>query len=163
MPKYVEGVELTQEGMHAIFARMGHPEIKSGTIYNGVPTIDQEALDKQGFMPVLTGVGPKRDSGHWIMLIKGSGNQYHLFDPMGKNSGEGYQDILATQLPEGSTLSVIPNDPGLNKGLCGYWVASVGLKARAELNKDNPPDLETLGRTTTEEMRNELTDNGYLK
>ncbi|HEL8466612.1 hypothetical protein, partial [Legionella pneumophila] len=22
MPKYVEGVELTQEGMHAIFARM---------------------------------------------------------------------------------------------------------------------------------------------
>ncbi|WP_412754532.1 hypothetical protein, partial [Legionella pneumophila] len=24
MPKYVEGVELTQEGMHAIFARMGH-------------------------------------------------------------------------------------------------------------------------------------------
>ncbi|MFO9568224.1 SidE phosphodiesterase domain-containing protein, partial [Legionella pneumophila serogroup 1] len=25
------------------------------------------------------------------------------------------------------------------------------------------PDLETLGRTTTEEMRNELTDNGYLK
>lgn len=48
-------------------------------------------------------------------------------------------------------------------GLCGYWVASVGLKARAELNKDNPPDLETLGRTTTEEMRNELTDNGYLK
>ncbi|HAT9734560.1 TPA: NAD-dependent ubiquitin ligase, partial [Legionella pneumophila subsp. pneumophila] len=29
--------------------------------------------------------------------------------------------------------------------------------------KDNPPDLETLGRTTTEEMRNELTDNGYLK
>ncbi|WP_154695690.1 SidE phosphodiesterase domain-containing protein, partial [Legionella pneumophila] len=23
MPKYVEGVELTQEGMHAIFARMG--------------------------------------------------------------------------------------------------------------------------------------------
>ncbi|MFO8561286.1 T4SS effector NAD-dependent ubiquitin ligase SdeA [Legionella pneumophila serogroup 1] len=163
MPKYVEGVELTQEGMHAIFARMGHPEIKSGTIYNGVPTIDQEALDKQGFMPVLTGVGPKRDSGHWIMLIKGAGNQYHLFDPMGKISGEGYQDILATQLPKGSTLSVIPNEPGLNMGLCGYWVASVGLKARAELNKDNPPDLETLGRTTTEEMRNELTDNGYLK
>ncbi|WP_154696108.1 SidE phosphodiesterase domain-containing protein, partial [Legionella pneumophila] len=24
MPKYVEGVELTQEGMHAIFARMGY-------------------------------------------------------------------------------------------------------------------------------------------
>ncbi len=23
MPKYVEGVELTQEGMHAIFARWG--------------------------------------------------------------------------------------------------------------------------------------------
>ncbi|AMP96019.1 SidE phosphodiesterase domain-containing protein [Legionella pneumophila] len=163
MPKYVEGVELTQEGMHAIFARMGHPEIKSGTIYNGVPTIDKEALDKQGFMPVLTGVGPKRDSGHWIMLIKGSGNQYHLFDPMGKISGEGYQDILTTQLPEGSTLSVIPNDPGLNMGLCGYWVASVGLKARSELNKDNPPNLETLGQITTDAMKDELTDNGYPK
>ncbi|HHL3493901.1 TPA: SidE phosphodiesterase domain-containing protein [Legionella pneumophila] len=163
MPKYVEGVELTQEGMHAIFARMGHPEIKSGTIYNGVPTVDKEALDKQGFMPVLTGVGPKRDSGHWIMLIKGSGNQYHLYDPMGKTSGESYQDILTTQLPEGSTLSVIPNDPGLNRGLCGYWVASVGLKARAELNKDNPPNLETLGQITTDAMKDELTDNGYPK
>ncbi|HAT8876684.1 TPA: NAD-dependent ubiquitin ligase [Legionella pneumophila subsp. pneumophila] len=163
MPKYVEGVELTQEGMHAIFARMGHGDITSGSIYNGVPTIDTEALNRQGFMPVLTGVGPKRDSGHWIMLIKGPGNQYFLFDPLGKTSGEGYKNTLLAQLPIASTLSVIPNEPGLNKGLCGYWVASVGLKARAELNKDNPPDLETLGRTTTEEMRNELTDNGYLK
>ncbi|ERI48789.1 septation initiation protein, partial [Legionella pneumophila str. Leg01/20] len=75
----------------------------------------------------------------------------------------GYKNTLLAQLPIASTLSVIPNEPGLNMGLCGYWVASVGLKARAELNKDNPPDLETLGRTTTEEMRNELTDNGYLK
>ncbi|HAU1529974.1 TPA: NAD-dependent ubiquitin ligase [Legionella pneumophila] len=163
MPKYVEGVELTQEGMHAIFARMGHGDITSGSIYNGVPTIDTEALNRQGFMPVLTGVGPKRDSGHWIMLIKGPGNQYFLFDPLGKTSGEGYKNTLLAQLPIASTLSVIPNEPGLNMGLCGYWVASVGLKARAELNKDNPPDLETLGRTTTEEMRNELTDNGYLK
>ncbi|HHY2069082.1 TPA: SidE phosphodiesterase domain-containing protein, partial [Legionella pneumophila] len=80
-----------------------------------------------------------------------------------KTSGEGYKNTLLAQLPIASTLSVIPNNPGLNMGLCGYWVASVGLKARAELNKDNPPDLETLGRTTTEEMRNELTDNGYLK
>ncbi|HAT1760162.1 TPA: NAD-dependent ubiquitin ligase [Legionella pneumophila] len=163
MPKYVEGVELTQEGMHAIFARMGHSDITSGSIYNGVPTIDTDALNRQGFMPVLTGVGPRRDSGHWIMLIKGPGNQYFLFDPLGKTSGEGYKNTLLAQLPIASTLSVIPNNPGLNMGLCGYWVASVGLKARAELNKDNPPDLETLGRTTTEEMRNELTDNGYLK
>ncbi|MFO8740731.1 SidE phosphodiesterase domain-containing protein [Legionella pneumophila serogroup 1] len=163
MPKYVEGVELTQEGMHAIFARMGHGDITSGSIYNGVPTIDTDALNRQGFMPVLTGVGPRRDSGHWIMLIKGPGNQYFLFDPLGKTSGEGYKNTLLAQLPIASTLSVIPNNPGLNMGLCGYWVASVGLKARAELNKDNPPDLETLGRTTTEEMRNELTDNGYLK
>ncbi|HGL8776417.1 TPA: Dot/Icm T4SS effector SdeC/LaiC [Legionella pneumophila] len=163
MPKYVEGVELTQEGMHAIFARMGHGDITSGSIYNGVPTIDTDALNRQGFMPVLTGVGPRRDSGHWIMLIKGPGNQYFLFDPLGKTSGEGYKNTLLAQLPIASTLSVIPNEPGLNMGLCGYWVASVGLKARAELNKDNPPDLETLGRTTTEEMRNELTDNGYLK
>ncbi|CZJ27883.1 Dot/Icm substrate protein [Legionella pneumophila] len=116
-----------------------------------------------GFLSVLTGVGPRRDSGHWIMLIKGPGNQYFLFDPLGKTSGEGYKNTLLAQLPIASTLSVIPNNPGLNMGLCGYWVASVGLKARAELNKDNPPDLETLGRTTTEEMRNELTDNGYLK
>ncbi|HFE7703908.1 TPA: SidE phosphodiesterase domain-containing protein, partial [Legionella pneumophila] len=158
-----EGVELTQEGMHAIFARMGHGDITSGSIYNGVPTIDTDALNRQGFMPVLTGVGPRRDSGHWIMLIKGPGNQYFLFDPLGKTSGEGYKNTLLAQLPIASTLSVIPNNPGLNMGLCGYWVASVGLKARAELNKDNPPDLETLGRTTTEEMRNELTDNGYLK
>ncbi|HCE5471961.1 TPA: NAD-dependent ubiquitin ligase, partial [Legionella pneumophila] len=156
-------VELTQEGMHAIFARMGHGDITSGSIYNGVPTIDTDALNRQGFMPVLTGVGPRRDSGHWIMLIKGPGNQYFLFDPLGKTSGEGYKNTLLAQLPIASTLSVIPNNPGLNMGLCGYWVASVGLKARAELNKDNPPDLETLGRTTTEEMRNELTDNGYLK
>ncbi|HCJ4066208.1 TPA: NAD-dependent ubiquitin ligase [Legionella pneumophila] len=163
MPKYVEGVELTQEGMHAIFARMGHGDITSGSIYNGVPTIDTDALNRQGFMPVLTGVGPRRDSGHWIMLIKGPGNQYFLFDPLGKTSGEGYKNTLLAQLPIASTLSVIPNNPGLNMGLCGYWVASVGLKARAELNKDNPPDLETLGRATTEEMRNELTDNGYLK
>ncbi|HHT9990242.1 TPA: Dot/Icm T4SS effector SdeC/LaiC [Legionella pneumophila] len=163
MPKYVEGVELTQEGMHAIFARMGHGDITSGSIYNGVPTIDTDALNRQGFMPVLTGVGPRRDSGHWIMLIKGPGNQYFLFDPLGKTSGEGYKNTLLAQLPIASTLSVIPNNPGLNMGLCGYWVASVGLKARAELNKDNPPDLETLGRTTTEEMSNELTDNGYLK
>ncbi|TIE66946.1 hypothetical protein DI008_14865 [Legionella pneumophila] len=54
MPKYVEGVELTQEGMHAIFARMGYGDITSGSIYNGVPTIDTGALNRQGFMPVLT-------------------------------------------------------------------------------------------------------------
>ncbi|HAU1153198.1 TPA: NAD-dependent ubiquitin ligase, partial [Legionella pneumophila] len=54
MPKYVEGVELTQEGMHAIFARMGHGNITSGSIYNGVPTINTVALNNQGFMPVLT-------------------------------------------------------------------------------------------------------------
>ncbi|HAT7004515.1 TPA: NAD-dependent ubiquitin ligase [Legionella pneumophila] len=163
MPKYVEGVELTQEGMHAIFARMGHGDITSGSIYNGVPTIDTEALNRQGFMPILTGVGPKRDSGHWIMLIKGPGNQYFLFDPLGKTSGEGYKNTLLAQLPIASTLSVIPNDPGLNRGLCGYWVASVGLKARAELNKDNPPNLETLGQITTDAMKDELTDNGYPK
>ncbi|KXB25157.1 SidE phosphodiesterase domain-containing protein, partial [Legionella pneumophila] len=163
MPKYVEGVELTQEGMHAILARMGHGDITSGSIYNGVPTIDTEALNRQGFMPILTGVGPKRDSGHWIMLIKGPGNQYFLFDPLGKTSGEGYKNTLLAQLPIASTLSVIPNDPGLNRGLCGYWVASVGLKARSELNKDNPPNLETLGQITTDAMKDELTDNGYPK
>ncbi|HAT1868712.1 SidE phosphodiesterase domain-containing protein [Legionella pneumophila] len=163
MPKYVEGVELTQEGMHAIFARMGYGDITSGSIYNGVPTIDTGALNRQGFMPVLTGVGPHRDSGHWIMLIKGPGNQYYLFDPLGKASGEGYQNILAAQLPIGSTLSVIPNGSNLNRGLCGYWVASVGLRAQQALNQHNPPTLLNLGQTITDEMRNELDHDGYRK
>ncbi|HAT8823455.1 TPA: T4SS effector NAD-dependent ubiquitin ligase SdeA, partial [Legionella pneumophila subsp. pneumophila] len=163
MPKYVEGVELTQEGMHAIFARMGYGDITSGSIYNGKPTIKKKALERQGFMPVLTGVGPHRDSGHWIMLIKGPGNQYYLFDPLGKTSGEGYQNILAAQLPMGSTLSVIPNDSGLNMGLCGYWVASAGLRAHQALNQHNPPTLMNLGQTITDEMRNELDHGGYPK
>ncbi|WP_181815863.1 T4SS effector NAD-dependent ubiquitin ligase SdeA [Legionella pneumophila] len=163
MPKYVEGVELTQEGMHAIFARMGYGDITSGSIYNGVPTIDTGALNRQGFMPVLTGVGPHRDSGHWIMLIKGPGNQYYLFDPLGKTSGEGYQNILAAQLPMGSTLSVIPNGSGLNMGLCGYWVASAGLRAHQALNQHNPPTLLNVGQTITNEMRNELDHDGYRK
>ncbi|HBC0467680.1 TPA: NAD-dependent ubiquitin ligase [Legionella pneumophila] len=163
MPKYVEGVELTQEGMHAIFARMGYGDITSGSIYNGVPTIDTVALNNQGFMPVLTGVGPHRDSGHWIMLIKGPGNQYYLFDPLGKASGEGYQNILAAQLPMGSTLSVIPNGSNLNRGLCGYWVASVGLRAHQALNQHIPPTLLNLGQTITDEMRNELDHDGYRK
>ncbi|CZI23479.1 Dot/Icm substrate protein [Legionella pneumophila] len=163
MPKYVEGVELTQEGMHAIFARMGYGDITSGSIYNGVPTIDTGALNRQGFMPVLTGVGPHRDSGHWIMLIKGPGNQYYLFDPLGKTSGEGYQNILAAQLPMGYTLSVIPNGSNLNRGLCGYWVASVGLRAQQALNQHNPPTLLNLGQTITDEMRNELDHDGYRK
>ena len=159
MPKYVEGVELTQEGMHAIFARMGHA-ITSGKVYNGVPEIDKGALDRQGFMPVLTGVGPNRTSGHWIMLMKGGDNQYYLFDPLGKASGDSYKSILAKQVP-GATLSVIPNAPGLNMGLCGYWVASAGLRAHAALNTVAPPDLATLGETITTEMTQELTDPGY--
>ncbi|HAT8635679.1 TPA: NAD-dependent ubiquitin ligase [Legionella pneumophila] len=161
MPRYVEGVELTQEGMDAIFTRMGHSDIISGIIYNEQPTIDQEALNKQGFMPVLAGVGSRSDSGHWLMLIKGPGKQYYLFDPLGKTSGEGYQNTLLAQLPGGSNLSVIPNGPDLNKGLCGYWVASVGLRAHAQLNTDSPPDLVNLGQTITNEMRNELEHDGY--
>ncbi|ABQ55513.1 TPA: SidE phosphodiesterase domain-containing protein [Legionella pneumophila] len=161
MPRYVEGVELTQEGMDAIFTRMGHSNISSGMIYDGQPIIAQEALDNQGFMPVLAGVGSRSDSGHWLMLIKGPGNQYYLFDPLGKTSGENYQHILADQLPEDSNLSVIPNGPDLNKGLCGYWVASVGLRAHAQLNTDSPPDLVNLGQTITNEMRNELEHDGY--
>ncbi|TIE23223.1 septation initiation protein, partial [Legionella pneumophila] len=129
----------------------------------GRPTINTLALNNQGFMPVLTGVGPHRDSGHWIMLIKGPGNQYYLFDPLGKASGEGYQNILAAQLPMGSTLSVIPNDSGLNMGLCGYWVASAGLRAHQTLNQHNPPTLLNLGQTITDEMRNELDHDGYRK
>ncbi|CZI39456.1 TPA: NAD-dependent ubiquitin ligase [Legionella pneumophila subsp. pneumophila] len=161
MPRYVEGVELTQEGMDAIFTRMGHSNISSGMVYDGQPIIAQEALDNQGFMPVLAGVGSRSDSGHWLMLIKGPGKQYYLFDPLGKTSGEGYQNTLLAQLPGGSNLSVIPNGPDLNKGLCGYWVASVGLRAHAQLNTDSSPDLVNLGQTITNEMRNELEHDGY--
>ncbi|MFO3150580.1 SidE phosphodiesterase domain-containing protein, partial [Legionella pneumophila serogroup 1] len=140
---------------------IGHSNISSGMIYDWQPIIAQEALDNQGFMPVLAGVGSRSDSGHWLMLIKGPGKQYYLFDPLGKTSGEGYQNTLLAQLPGGSNLSVIPNGPDLNKGLCGYWVASVGLRAHAQLNTDSSPDLVNLGQTITNEMRNELEHDGY--
>jgi effector protein SdeA len=160
MPKFIEGVELTQEGMHAIFDRLGHPDIISGCIYNANPTIDKAALDRQGFMPVLTGVSPSQNSGHWIMLIKGPGNDYYLYDPLGQASGTHYQSILARKIIPG-TLTVIPNEPGLNRGLCGYWVASAGVRARAALNQEAPPTLDALGQTITQEMQNELTNEGY--
>ncbi|WP_165482879.1 SidE phosphodiesterase domain-containing protein, partial [Legionella gratiana] len=160
MPEYVHGVELTQAGMHAIFERMGQ-DITSGIIYNGNPDVRVDKLDQQGFMPILTGVNPTQESGHWIMLIKGQGNQYYLFDPLGEGSGKGYQKILAKKLPEGATLSVIPNDPGFNMGLCGYWVASAGVRAHTALTGDNPPTLENLGLTITQDMQNELAGNGY--
>lgn len=169
MPKYkkvagpnIEGVELTQEGMHAIFARMGYPDITSGTIYNGAPTINTAKLNQQGFMPILTGVGPRQTSGHWIMLIKGQGNNYYLFDPLGKAAGMSYQNILSAQLPGGSQLTVLPNQSGLNMGLCGYWVASAGLRAMAALNPARgAPDLVAVGQAITHDMTNELAGNGY--
>ncbi|KTC86225.1 hypothetical protein Lcin_1685 [Legionella cincinnatiensis] len=160
MPKYVKEVELTQEGMRAIFERMGQ-DITSGIIYNGNPDIRVDVLNQQGFMPILTGVSPTQESGHWIMLIKGQGNHYYLFDPLGEGSGKGYKNILAKKLPQGATLSVIPNGTGLNMGLCGYWVASAGVRAHTALTGDNPPTLENLGQTITQEMQNELAGNGY--
>ncbi|KTC91865.1 SidE protein, partial [Legionella cincinnatiensis] len=48
-----------------------------------------------------------------------------------------------------------------NMGLCGYWVASAGVRAHTALTGDNPPTLENLGQTITQEMQNELTGNGY--
>lgn len=164
MPEYVEEVELTQSGMHAIFKRMGYEDITSGSIYNGNPTIVVDKLNEQGFMPVLTGVGPKQTYGHWIMLLKGKeDNQYFLFDPLGQASGKGYQSILAKQLPPTATLTVIPNEPGLNKGLCGYWIASAGLRARKKLIGEHPPTPEILGREISTEMQGELEDRGYTK
>ncbi|KTD56891.1 hypothetical protein Lsai_1868 [Legionella sainthelensi] len=160
MPRYIKGVELTQDGMHAIFERMGQ-NITSGIIYNGNPDIRVDVLNQQGFMPILTGVNPTQESGHWIMLIKGQGNHYYLFDPLGEGSGKGYKNILARKLPENATLSVIPNDAGFNMGLCGYWVASAGVRAHTALTGDNPPTLENLGQTITQEMQNELDGNGY--
>ncbi|KTD66610.1 hypothetical protein Lsan_0555 [Legionella santicrucis] len=160
MPEYVKGVELTQDGMRAIFERMGR-NITSGIIYNGNPSIRIDVLDQQGFMPILTAVSPTQESGHWIMLIKGQGNQYYLFDPLGEDSGKGYKNILSRKLPQDTTLSVIPNGAGLNMGLCGYWVASAGVRAHTVLTGDNPPTLENLGQSITQEMQNELAGNGY--
>ncbi|KTC91866.1 SidE phosphodiesterase domain-containing protein [Legionella cincinnatiensis] len=160
MPEYVKGVELTQDGMRAIFERMGR-NITSGIIYNGNPDIRIDVLDQQGFMPILTAVSPTQESGHWIMLIKGQDNQYYLFDPLGDASGKGYKNILAKKLPQDATLSVIPNGTGLNMGLCGYWIASAGVRAHTALTGNTPPTLENLGQTITQEMQNELAGNGY--
>ncbi|HBD7397249.1 SidE phosphodiesterase domain-containing protein [Legionella longbeachae] len=160
MPEFVQGVELTQDGMRAIFERMGQ-DVTSGIIYNGNPDIRIDVLNQQGFMPILTGVSPTQESGHWIMLIKGQDNQYFLFDPLGEGSGKSYQNILARKLPPGAAISVIPNEAGLNRGLCGYWVASAGVRAHRTLTGDNPPTLENIGQAITQEMRHELTGNGY--
>ncbi|KTD66611.1 SidE protein [Legionella santicrucis] len=160
MPKYVKGVELTQDGMRAIFERIGR-DITSGIIYNGNPDIRVDVLNQQGFMPILTGVSPAQESGHWIMLIKGQGNQYYLFDPLGESSGKGYKNILSRKLPQDATLSVILNSTGFNMGLCGYWVASAGVRAHTALAGDNPPTLENLGQVITKEMQQELDGDGY--
>ncbi|KTD55483.1 Sid related protein [Legionella sainthelensi] len=160
---YVEEMELTQSGMHALFARMGYPEIISGSIYNGNPTLNLDALKRQGFMPILTDVGQRNVSGHWIMLMHGHGNRYFIFDPLGQSSGKNYVDCLTSHLPKGAKLSVIPNAEGLNRGLCGYWVASTGLRAYAALNQTASPTLERLGQKVTEEMQAELANNGFMK
>ncbi|HAT8809848.1 TPA: NAD-dependent ubiquitin ligase, partial [Legionella pneumophila] len=47
--------------------------------------------------------------------------------------------------------------------LCGYWVASAGLRAHQALNQPIPPTLLNLGQTITDEMRNELDHDGYRK
>ncbi|WP_412755355.1 PDZ domain-containing protein [Legionella longbeachae] len=160
---YVEEMELTQSGMHALFARMGYPEIISGSIYNGNPTLNLDALNRQGFMPILADVDQRNVSGHWIMLMQGHGNRYFIFDPLGQESGKNYVECLASQLPQGARLSVIPNAKGLNRGLCGYWVASTGLRAYAALNQKTSPSLEKLGQKVTEEMQAELANNGFMK
>ncbi|KTD11880.1 Sid related protein [Legionella gratiana] len=160
---YVEEMELTQSGMHALFDRMGYPGIVSGSIYNGAPTLNLDALNQQGFMPILTDVGQRRVSGHWIMLMHGHGNEYFIFDPLGQASGKNYVDSLASQLPHRAKLYVIPNAEGLNRGLCGYWVASTGLRAFAALNQTKSPNLKILGQTVSEEMQAELANNGFMK
>lgn len=160
---YVEEMELTQSGMHALFARMGYPEMISASIYNDNLTLNLEALNRQGFMPVLTEVGQNKVSGHWIMLIHGRDNQYFIFDPIGQTSGNRYASSLASQLPTGATLSVIPNAEGSNRGLCGYWVASTGIRAHKALNRTSPPNLATLGQIISDEMQAELANNGFMK
>lgn len=160
---YVEEMELTQSGMHALFAHMGYSEMVSASIYNGNLTLNLDALNRQGFMPVLTDVGESKVSGHWIMLIHGRDNQYFIFDPIGQTSGNKYVTSLASQLPTGATLSVIPNAEGFNRGLCGYWVASTGIRAYAALNQATPPSLATLGQIISYEMQAELANNGFMK
>lgn len=158
---YVEEMELTQSGMHAVFVQMGYPDMMSGSIYDGKPTLNLDALNHQGFMPILADVGQKRISGHWIMLIHGHDNEYFIFDPVGAVSGKNYVDALASQLPRGARLSVIPNEVGFNRGLCGYWVASIGLRAHAALTTLS--SLAMLGQAITQEMQAELANNGFMK
>ncbi len=161
--QFVEEMELTQSGMHALFVQMGYPAMISGSIYDGKPTLNLDALNRQGFMPILADVGQNKVSGHWIMLIPGRNNEYFIFDPVGAASGITYVHSLASQLPKGATLSVIPNVYGYNRGLCGYWVASIGLKIHEQLNQASLPNLALLGRTISDKMLSELANNGFMK
>lgn len=162
LESYVEDMEFTQSGMHALFARMGYPDIMSGSIYADNPTLNLKTLNHQGFLPVLADVSPTNISGHWIMLIKGHNHEYFMFDPMGENSGKKYTDCLSSQLPPNAKLSLIPNQEGFNRGLCGYWVASTGLQLYAALHQNASPDLAILGEHTTQAMQNELQNNGFM-
>jgi hypothetical protein len=152
----VEGFELTEPGMSALFAQMGYPNITTGSIYKGSPIFSISDLEQQGFMP-LSNFYQKGFSGHWIMLIKGKGNSYHLFDPLGEISGSKYVTAIKEFLPADATLDVIPIQAGIHAGLMGYWVASAGMRARNELIKEKPPTLQNLGKEISQSMIAEST------
>ena len=160
----IDGVDLTKAGMKSILTRMGHPDITLGSINNGVVDVDIDALNKQGFMPILAGLGSTQNSGHWMMLIKGENDEYYLYDPLGEESAKKYFNKLEDHLHVRYNLSIIPTQPDSSMGLCGYWVASAGLRACKALNPETGvPDLKAVGKTINKNMQDELADDGYQK
>ena len=157
MPKgaNINGYELTKVGMKALFNQMGYPDAATGEIVDKNVTFEADKLESQGFMPLLTNTGSSKDSGHWMMLVKGPDNKYFLYDPLGQASGTSFKKSLLAKLPPDATLDVIPVEPGLHKGMTGYWVASAGVKAHKDMNGMPAPTLETLGANLSTQMKTE--------
>jgi effector protein SdeA len=159
----INGYELTKIGMQALFAQMGYPNTAIGELRDDNATIDLAKLEQQGFMPILTGAGTSKDSGHWIMLIKGKDRKYYLYDPLGEASGKNFKGLIQANLRLGSTLAVIPTEPGLHQGLTGYCVASTGIKALTEINQSSFANIGDLGQYINQKMKDETAGTGLKK
>ncbi len=152
----VNGYELTKVGMQSLFTQMGYADIGVGEMIARDVDFDASKLARQGFMPIHANSGrPPQDEGHWIMLLKGNGNHYFLFDPMGAESADHYRRALHATLPPGASLVVIPTTPGLHHGFTGYWLASAGMRAQQLLQQDDTVPLDDLANTMNMEMQTE--------